>query len=142
MKQYQVRSTFISTIGLLILCILMLVIAIASLFLSASLHEGWFSILTSFFLFVFLVGILFESRKVKPFKVSKEKLFFGSKVFNPNDLLKITITRKRIELTQTERINYRKLLLIRMLNPEELRSLTEEILEFAQEHGITIENKI
>ena len=142
MKQYLVKSTFISTFGLMILCILVLVNAVASLFLSVPFHEGWFAILTSIFLLAFLVGILIESRTVKSFKVSSEKVIYGSKVLNPDDLIKITITHKQIELTQAERTNFKKLLLIRLVNAEELKSLTEELSEFAKEHKITIENHI
>ena len=132
-----------STRALLIICILMLVNAmVTGIFLSGAFQGAWFSILISTFLLVFLVGILFDSRKVKPFKVSREKIILGEKVVKPDELLRITITHKQIELTQAENMNFRKLLLIRVVNSEELKSLTEKLLDFANENGITIENQI
>ncbi|MCM3633541.1 hypothetical protein [Paenibacillus camelliae] len=143
MKQYQVRSTFISTKGLLIMCILMLLnVVLTAIFFSGPFQGEWFSLLLSIFLLIFLVGIVFESRTVKLFKFNRDQITLGSSVVNPDNLVKITITHKQIELTQAEKMLFRKAIFIRIVHSEELKSITEHLSKFAKEHGITIEKQM
>lgn len=142
MKQYQVRSTFISKKGILGLYILLLANTVmAAIFLIGPFQNKWLSLIISFYLLILLVVIFIDSRTVKLFKVSKEKIILGSKVVNPEELLRITITHNQIELTRAEAVIFRKVLIIRMVNLEEFKSITKELLEIAIEHGIRIENQ-
>lgn len=140
MKQYQVRSSFMSIKGIIILCILMLINTVFSgIIISQSLQGEWFSVLISLFLLLILVGSLVESRMVKPLGVSKENIVIGSIVVNPEALLRINVSHKQIELTQKETFIFRKVIFVNMVNLEEIKLLTKELLEFSTEHEIKIE---